>query len=54
MKITPKLIRNQQTSNPELISVGVPTLTILSPKLRVDYGVWTSRENDEKACHYNQ
>lgn len=48
MKVTAEFIRNQQASQPELIRVRKPALAILSPKLRVEYGVWSARENDQE------
>ena len=49
MKIAAEFIRNQQTPQPELISVGIPPLTVLRPKLSVEYGIWTAGENDQEA-----
>jgi len=54
VKVTPEFIRNQQTSNPKLISVGIPTLTIFRPTLGVEYRIRAAGKNDDKACQHNQ
>jgi hypothetical protein len=53
VKITTQFIWHQQTSQTKMVSVGIPALTILGEELRVQNGVRSARENDEKARREN-
>ena len=54
MKVASEFVRNQKTPQSELIGIGIPTLTIFSPKLWVEYCIRAAGEDDQEAYQDNQ